>query len=927
MPAPPAPPDERDWTFVDDLRSPEPPSFFWTRETPRPDEAVLSAGVRVEATAVPHGGLLDTAFHDLGRSLAAAGFCPDGAYPVRFGVDAALGPEAYQITTTREECRVLGGDVEGVRRGIYAFEEQLRRADGPFLPVGEWARTPVVRLRLSRCFFGPIKRPPRNRDELADGTDYYPEAYLSRLAREGVNGLWLTGSFHELAPSRFFPTFGADSARRLQKLRETAAKCARYGIGIYLFCIEPMGFKDGVHYSLPTEHLRRHPELAGHRDSGATFFCTSTETGQAYLEEATRHIFTQVPELAGLIGIHLGERPTHCYSNLFWDTQPNQCPRCSGKPPGVVFRGLLEALLRGMRQGNPRAQLISWLYVPTVFEQPGTPARELLRAAEEIAAHYPPGVIFQYNFESMGLTPQLGRERLVHDYSLAYTGPSEIFARCAHAAGRAGARTSAKLQVGCSHEVATLPWVPVPGQLFHKYRAMHELGVSAAMQSWYFGNYPSLMTRAAGRLSFAPLPVDEATFLHELAAPDWGEEAPLIAQAWRIFGEAYRRFPANVNFSWYGPVHDSVAWPLHLKPVGRAIAPSWRGGFAPSGDRIGESIGEAHRLDEVLTLCGEMAARWEEGVRLLRRIGPRRRAVPRLARELGVAEAMGIQLSSAAQVVRFYALRGELLSLAPGERAARLAQWEELRALVEREIALSERLCRLAQEDSRLGFHSEAEQHKYHPALLQWRVARLRDLLETEFPQARAAILHDLPLFAAEPTPQPASYQCATEVAHAPWALCEPGVPGWQTRWKAASAGGVLRFLVECRYPEGTRLAQADILSTDHVTLRIEPRPLWPVREFTIGHAGGRYDCVGTHPGEAPWRSRVCHGPGGWELELEIPLSLVAPQAGTLKINLIRKTPEGGTFAWVPLHPWPPRLLLGDTNPADLGLLHLPHLT
>lgn len=58
-----------------------------------------------------------------------------------------------------------------------------------FLPIGALERQPWLRNSISRCFFAPIKRPPLNRDELTD-VDYYPDAYLDRLAHEGVNGLW-----------------------------------------------------------------------------------------------------------------------------------------------------------------------------------------------------------------------------------------------------------------------------------------------------------------------------------------------------------------------------------------------------------------------------------------------------------------------------------------------------------------------------------------------------------------------------------------------------------------------------------------------------------------------------------------------------------------------------------------------------------------
>jgi hypothetical protein len=54
-----------------------------------------------------------------------------------------------------------------------------------------------------------------------------------------------------------------------------------------------------------------------------------------------------------------------------------------------------------------------------------------------------------------------------------------------------------------------LTHVPVPGILYDKYSRMRELGVSGAMQSWYFGNYPSLMTARPDALSFEPWSSDK----------------------------------------------------------------------------------------------------------------------------------------------------------------------------------------------------------------------------------------------------------------------------------------------------------------------------------------------------------------------------------------------------------------------------------
>jgi hypothetical protein len=88
-----------------------------------------------------------------------------------------------------------------------------------------------------------------------------------------------------------------------------------------------------------------------------------------------------------------------------------------------------------------------------------------------------------------------------------------MFKSTAEFAKKYGKTLYAKTQVCCSHEVASVPYIPVPGNLFDKYKAMHALGVKGVMQCWYFGNYPSLMNKAAGELAFLNDFSDKEAFL------------------------------------------------------------------------------------------------------------------------------------------------------------------------------------------------------------------------------------------------------------------------------------------------------------------------------------------------------------------------------------------------------------------------------
>ncbi len=960
----PQQPDKSAWRFVEDLQSPLWNAHNWPCRLPRVDEASLDEGVHLEMEFPDPYGLLDTAYQDLraffgagrvkvsvdvGGTGSEGGAGVVGRYVIRTQrMDNPTLPEAFRIDVSTSRCVIYAGDTEGIRRGIFHIENLMLSNQGPRLPLGVTTHEPIIRTRISRCFFGPINRPPANRDELADDVNYYPDEYLNRLAHDGINAVWLTIKYRDLCPSKYFPEFGQDSARRLEKLRWTVDHCARYGIKIYPLCIEPAGFGERE-YLLPFDLMERYPELAGHKGAHWINFCTSSDIGQAYLEEATFTLFEAVPRLGGLVGIQLGERPTHCcsvMSQLF----DNNCPRCSKRKPGEVFADTWAAMTRGMHRVNPSAELISWIYTPMVDETSESSIDEKKEAIRQVIAHAPRDLTVQLNFESSGQTQQLGRTHAISDYSLSYVGPSDMYADCARISQKNDGNMSAKIQVGCSHETATVPFVPVPGALYRKYREMRTLGVRAAMQCWYFGNYPSPMTKAAGMLSFEPFPETEDEFLSSLARSDWmNEHVDTVLAAWKNFQDAYEHFPAALQFSWYGPVHDSVAWPLHLVPVDRPIAPSWQLGFAPSGDRIGECFAYDQSWEDVIELCCEMTQRWDEGVQRLESIESCYEKNISRRMDISVAKAMGVQLRSAWNVVRFYALREALPYLAMPEQLEHL---DRLREIVADEINNSQQILTLAQTDSRLGFHSEAEGYKYFPEKLTWRIDLLQALLANEFSWVEQSIRQGEPLFPAYTGRQltGAVYRCAighdgidgddsdAEKVDASqnspdYVRCESmavdddlaGDTSWQTVWRAEADPGAIRFHIKCDFPAGRPLPDqptSEIADEDHVIVSIEPRRLWPAQRFIIGHHGATQHDNRSVSHATDWHAQVTTRKDGWDISLVVGFDGLGRSKGDgkpMRINIERHIPGTLSLAWVERHPLKHRLLYGTDNPTDLG--------
>jgi len=263
-----------DWAFIDELKSELHHKNHWNRNVPLPKELDLGKGVTIKKGYPDPEGLLDTAWQDLERfmndmsipitveprSIELRSVKHESEFIVIQAILEELGDrESYSIEIRQDGISIKSGDIEGIRRGIFHLEDIILRADGPFLTLTTIKHTPWIKNRISRCFFGPIKRPPFNRDELMDEVDYYPDEYLNRLSHEGINILWLTVEFRDLCKTDIVPEYGKNREKRLSKLRHTVDKCRRYGIKIFIFCIEPKiwGPEDPL--------LLNNPEVAGAR--------------------------------------------------------------------------------------------------------------------------------------------------------------------------------------------------------------------------------------------------------------------------------------------------------------------------------------------------------------------------------------------------------------------------------------------------------------------------------------------------------------------------------------------------------------------------------------------------------------------------------------------------------------------------------------
>lgn len=675
-------------------------------------EADLSHGFQLDIRDDVPACELETAFADFRTFLSVAmgiDEVPTG-YPIsvtqgrtqRCPADAAV---AFEVRVSPEACLIVAADSHGVRRALIFLEDKMTARRCPALPLGHYARSTRVADRITRS---PIAAYRFSTGwELLDDHDYYPDAYLNKLAHSGVNGIWVAGLFRNLIRTRSLPELGP-VVDRLDKLEQLVERCKRYGIKVFFFCMEPRP----VRIDHPV--FKAHPEVRGARvgDTSACL-CTSSPLVREYLREATRNLCLRIPDLGGLILIFNGERITNCWLSKAY---ASTCPRCAQRPQIDVVAEDLNCFIEGIRQAGSGAKCLAWTYWMNpdnaLESNPIAPVLELIDKAD-------PQIVWLSNFEHGGVKTIGDRTVPIDEYSLSYTGPSEPFAQVAARCRERGARAYAKLQVGTTFELSSLPWVPVPGVIYDKFKAMDERGVTGAMLNWMPGGFPSPMLRAAGMAAFSG--ASKQDFLHELASLYWPPaDVPRAVQSWNALEKGFAEYPFTNRFFYFGPITRAPAYPLGLRPQPDPAHPyNWGIDRQRQPQPFEEDLARwfpPFTFDTIIRQLDRMVENCDAGAALCPAGSPGD-GLSEATRQRAVADALAGHVRCTRNVVAFLVRRGRLAAL-PDEAAAALggvfaSTVAEMKSIVASQINEAERFKGYIANNPWIGYQSEILDFSY----------------------------------------------------------------------------------------------------------------------------------------------------------------------------------------------------------------------
>lgn len=547
---------------------------------------------------------------------------------------------------------VMTGELSDFFEGAAPFDFYTADKGGKITPPAE-----NLRMIYSHCgLYGTVL------DQ--DISTSFPDELLEKYQEAGVNAVWIQAVLYQLVPFPFDESYSAGWEARQARLRELVARVARYGIKVFLYLNEPR--------SMPLSFFEKYPELKGHerKELGDACLCTSCPEVLGYLREGVSSLCREVPGLGGFFLINMSENMTHCKSVA---VKEFNCPRCGSIPAQKLVSDVITTIAEAAWSKDPNLQIVAWNWAWEV----GMKEEEMRKCIAGI----PSKVILQSTSETKIPTHIGGVDGEVRDYSMSIPGPGEWARNFWKIAKEYGHDICAKVQVNCTWECSTVPFLPVFDLIREHMTGLKAEGVEHLMLSWTLGGYPSVNLKVVNGCLADP---SEAAY-DRLLEEEYGENAPIIKKAASIFSEAYREFPFQIGCAYLGPQNGGPSNLLYLKPSGFQATMTC---FAYDDLTKWRSIypEEVYRNQwEKLTF------RWKEGLELIRDL---------------------LDCDFKRMAYGGYGLfRSSCLQTAFVMERDGKADKEKLRKIVEEERELAEMMLRLMQQDASIGY--EAANHYY----------------------------------------------------------------------------------------------------------------------------------------------------------------------------------------------------------------------
>ncbi|MCM8768628.1 MAG: hypothetical protein NC911_02950 [Candidatus Omnitrophica bacterium] len=556
-------------------------------------------------------------------------------------------------------------------------------------------------------------------DEVMHAPEVYSEKELTRIKNAGHTGIWVAGLLRDLSHSDVFPEFNRkENQRRIEALKILVQRAFNCGLEVFVYLVEPRNL------SITDFFWKKHPEIKGTRGNAAIreyqegyAMCTSDRRVLEFLENSTRNLFKLVPGLKGMILVTASEHLHHCLSfatpswpNLYEKQYPHLCPKCRDRDAVGLIAEIINHIAQGAFSANSDAEIIASAWGWTWYETPPHP--RLIEAIDKRIA-------IETFFEKGGVKRQRNGQNIrINEYALSYIGPSPYVRRLIAYLKKKRRKFYLKLVLGTTHELVTIPCLPVATQVYQKVTRAKKLKPYGFM-SFTFGTIPCINLRVFEKiLPRKILPRNQKTFLQSVAKEYYpGCDPKKLYQAWKHFSSALNLYPFSNSLMYYGPVCFALAYRQFPGPVkGKPMSPTWLP-FASNGDDL-SSVCTDFSEKIIIKRFEEMSRLWQQGLvwyhQGMENVLPRKKR-----NEIATVEIIPLIFQSVANVFKIHLLK----------KSWHKQEMEGFRKIIRQELFLGQKALPLLRMNKLLGYHVEAGTHLFSERLVNQKIRHLRRLL------------------------------------------------------------------------------------------------------------------------------------------------------------------------------------------------------
>ncbi len=499
-----------------------------------------------------------------------------------------------------------------------------------------------------------------------------PEELLAAYAALGIKGIIVQAVLYKLVPNKYDPTLSEGWEIRLEGLKKVIARLKKYGLKVSLYINEPREFSDAV--------FEKYPHLKGDvYNPGYASICLSVPEAQDYLRETVRWLAERAPGIGSFSVCTASENHTNCYSHKV--NGGTNCPRCARLRREDLFSLVIRLVEEGAHAADPSVHIIAATWA---WDRAGSTACGVIEKL-------PPNV-------AVGAVSEHGAKRTyedvtvsVVDYSISIPGPAEHALTIWRKAREVGAMVSAKIQLGNSWELSTVPYIPVFGHFYTAIRQlMDEANPEMVSTTWTMGGFPSPPFRMFSEMTRKDTPIPA---FEDVVPPLFPNADPkTLLAAFSAFDDAFDDFPFSLHSMYDGPQHMGPSLPLWREETGwRAcmVGPMYDD-LSLASDAFGGPFGVYMRQYE------RLVEKWARGLSLLKKAYEGRTVDATDQMLLECAEVSYLHFASSLNHIRYIEKRG-------GE--------DKQETLLREEEALAIREAELMGKNPTIGF--EATNHYF----------------------------------------------------------------------------------------------------------------------------------------------------------------------------------------------------------------------